>query len=621
MISKIKYFTLLVLVSFPTSCKTDQMDLPPPNIVWIVSEDNSMHYLKMFNENGISTPNIESLADEGLVYTRAFSNAPVCSVARSTLISGCFAPRLGSHYHRKIVKVPMPINLEMFPAYLRKAGYYTTNNKKEDYNFERTDHVWDESSDTASWKNRAKDQPFFHVFNSGITHEASLHFNDNIFNNKQTNTDVNTVAIQPNHPQTPLFKYTNALYKDKILEMDTKMGTIISQLKADGLYDNTFIFYYGDHGGVLPGSKGYLYETGLHVPLVVHVPKKYKHLVPNKLGSKVSAFVSFVDFGATVLNLAGVQVPEKMDGKPFLGEHVTENDLNSRDETFSYADRFDEKYDMVRALRKGKYKYIRNYEPFNYDGLMNDYRYKQLAYQEWKKLYNDGELNAIQSRFFEPKPAEMLFDVENDPYETNNLANNHELNKVLVQLRGRLNEYLINQPDLSFYPEHYLIKNAFDNPEEFGQNHKNDILKLIHIADLELSNYDDVKAEIETYLNSENTWERYWALIVCAVFGDQAQELAPKIKALAKSDVEPINKIRALEFIGLVLNENPLNEMAEILYNSDEVAECLLILNTMVLLTDNKFGYTAEYNFEQLPDQIKKNKDVENRLNYLSKKQ
>jgi hypothetical protein len=328
-----------------------------------------------------------------------------------------------------------------------------------------------------------------------------------------------------------------------------------------------------------------------------------------------------VDFGATVLNLAGVQVPEKMDGIPFLGQNITENDVNSRDETFSYADRFDEKYDMVRALRKGKYKYIRNYEPFNYDGLMNDYRYKQLAYQEWKKLYNDGELNAIQSRFFEPKPAEMLFDVENDPYETNNLANNHELNKVLVQLRGRLNEYLINQPDLSFYPEHYLIKNAFDNPEEFGQNHKSDILKLIHIADLELSNYDDVKAEIETYLNSENTWERYWALIVCVAFGDQAQELAPKIKALAKGDVEPINKIRALEFIGLVLNENPLNEMAEILYNSDEVAECLLILNTMVLLTDNKFGYTAEYNFEQLPDQIKKNKDVENRLNYLSKKQ
>lgn len=153
MTSKIKYAILLLLVILNLSCKTDQKELPPPNIVWVVSEDNSMHYLKMFDKNGVSTPNIENLADEGLIYTRAFSNATVCSAARSTIISGCYGPRLASHYHRKVKKVPMPTNLEMFPSYLRKTGYNTTNNSKEDYNFNKWDNVWDVSSKIASWKN------------------------------------------------------------------------------------------------------------------------------------------------------------------------------------------------------------------------------------------------------------------------------------------------------------------------------------------------------------------------------------------------------------------------------------------------------------------------------------
>lgn len=615
---KMKYSSILLIFLAAFSSITAQSNLPPPNIVWLVSEDNSMHYLKIFDENGVATPQIESLAEQGLIYTKAFSNAAVCSAARSTIISGCYGPRLASQYHRKIEKIPMPTNLDMFPVYLRKAGYYTTNNSKEDYNFIKSEGVWDESSKTASWRNRGENQPFFHVFNTAITHEGSLHFNKMTFENKKTKTDLNSFTLQPNHPNTTLFKYTNALYRDEMIEMDTEIGTVISQLKEDGLYDNTFIFYYGDHGGVLPGSKGYLYETGLHIPLIVHVPKNYKHLVSQKLGSKVEGFVSFVDLAPTILNLAGVEIPKKMNGKPFLGNKVNTEDVNSRDETFSYADRFDEKYDMIRAIRKGKFKYIRNYQPFNYDGLMNDYRYKQLAYQEWAKLYKEGKLNEVQSAFFKPKKTEMLFDIEKDPFETKNLAENPDYNGVLIQLRSRLNNYLITQPDLSFFPEHYLINNAFENPEKFGQDHKATILKLMQVANLGLSNYDDARLEIDKYLNSNNTWERYWALIVCSTFGEKAVEFAPRIKEMAINDKESINQVRALEFVGLVLNENPLNDIAEILYKSNSIAEALLILNTMVLLTDNNFGYNAEYNFEQLPEKIKKHKDVENRLGYLS---
>ena len=166
-------------------------------------------------------------------------------------------------------------------------------------------------------------------------------------------TDLESFTVQPNHPQTELFKYTNAVYRDSIQLVDQKIGEVIDELEKDGLLENTFIFYYGDHGGVLPGSKGYVYETGLHVPLVVYIPSKYTHLADAEIGSKNGGFVSFADFGATVLNLAGIEIPKEMDGKPFLGKNIKAEEVENRDEAYSYADRHDEKYDMVRAVRKG----------------------------------------------------------------------------------------------------------------------------------------------------------------------------------------------------------------------------------------------------------------------------
>ncbi|WP_343329123.1 sulfatase [Polaribacter staleyi] len=616
----VNYLIVSPMVILFFSCKAEVVKLPPPNIVWLVSEDNSMHYLKMFNKNGVKTPNIESLANQGLVYTHAFSNAAVCSAARSTIISGAYGPRLGAHYHRKVEKVTMPLGAKMFPAYLKEAGYYTSNNSKEDYNIIKTNDVWDDSSKKASWRNREDGQPFFHVYNSGITHEGAVHFNQKTFENKKTKTSLESFKVQPNHPNTKLFKYTNALYRDKMIKMDTRMGEVIHQLKEDGLYSSTFIFYYGDHGGVLPGSKGYLYETGLHVPMVVHVPEKYKHLVNNKLGEKVEGFVSFVDLAPTVLNLAGIEIPKEFDGKPFLGENVTAEEINKRNETFSYADRFDEKYDMVRAVRKGKYKYIRNYQPFNYDGLMNAYRYKQLAYKEWAALFKEGKLNAVQSQFFKSKKVEMLFDVEKDPFETNNLAENKDFQQVVLELRNNLNNRLLKMPDLSFYPEHFLIKNAFKNPVKFGQEHQEAISRYIKIANLSLSNFNDVKQKIEEALNSNDAWERYWAVIVCSSFGEEANEFTLKIKEIAKNDAEAINKVRALEYLGLFNKENTLGKIAQVLYKSDNVGEALLILNTMVLLTDNDFGYSENYNFQLLSKKVTNNQDVKNRIKYLANK-
>ncbi|MEO1979357.1 MAG: sulfatase-like hydrolase/transferase, partial [Fuerstiella sp.] len=247
-----------------------------PNIVWLVSEDNSVHYLKHFDPHGAPTPRIESLAAHGLTFDHAFSNAPVCSVARTTLATGCYGPRIGTQYHRKSVSVPLPDGMKMFPEYLRDAGYYTANNSKTDYNAIPGKNVWDESSRKATWRRRKDDQPFFYMQSFAVCHESSLHFSAKVMATEKTTTDPNSVFVAPYHPDTPTFRYTNARYRDRIMQMDRKIGSVVDALTTDGVLEDTFIFYFGDHGGVLPRGKGYACESGLHVPLVVRVPDKWK---------------------------------------------------------------------------------------------------------------------------------------------------------------------------------------------------------------------------------------------------------------------------------------------------------------------------------------------------------
>ncbi len=614
--SKIFITSLFIVLLFLGACDFGKNHDEHPNIVWITSEDNSKHYMELFDEHGAKTPNIERLAESGLIYTRAFSNAPVCSSARSTLISGCYGPRVASHYHRKLEKVPMPEGIEMFPAYLKAAGYYTTNNSKEDYNFFKSDSVWDDSSNKATWRNRALGQPFFHVFNIGTTHEGSLHFKEKAVKNKPTITNADSVFVQPNHPQTEVFRYTNAYYRDRIMKMDRQVGEVVAELEKDSLLENTFIFYFGDHGGVLPGSKGYLAETGLHVPLVVHVPEKYKHLVNAERGTKVDNFVSFVDFGATVLSLAGVELPEGIDGKPFLGKQANAEEVAASDETYSYAERFDEKYEMVRAIRKGNLKYVRNYQPFYMDGLMNNYRYKQYAYRQWADAHKKGELNDEQAYFYKAKPAEQLFDVEADPFELNNLASDPAYSEKLSKLRVKLTNWVKSMPDLAFYPEHYLMDNAFDNPIKFGQEHKANIESYLAIADLELEDFESVRGAIRGTLKSEDPWTRYWGLIVCSSFGEAAKEFVPVIKEISQADAELINKVRAAEYLGIIGVEDPAKVMTNALYESTHKGEALLIFNCIVLMQDGH-NYTFKIEADKINAEVKKDKEINQRMKYF----
>lgn len=578
-----------------------------PNFMWLVSEDNSKHFMKLFDENGVEAPNIERLARDGAVFTRAFSNCPVCSAARSTLATCCYGARIGTQYHRKYQPVPLCDGLKPFHAYLHDAGYYTSNKKKTDYNF-TAEKAWDSSGD---WRGRKAGQPFFHFQSFGTTHESSLHGKMP----EELTSEGAEARIPPIHPDTVLFRNTYAHYYGRIRAVDEQIGAVVKELEKDGLLEDTFIFYFGDNGGVLPGSKGYIYETGLHMPLVVRIPEKWKDLVEVERGSSVSGFVSFIDFGPTLLRLAGLKVPKAMDGRAFMGPGVTLSELNSRDETFGTADRFDEKYDLVRTLRKGKYKYMRSYQPFNFDGLQNNYRYRMAAYAEWREMYHAGKLNAAQRLFFEPRAAEALYDVEADPYETKNLAGDPACGKKLAEMRGRLRKMVKGLPDLSMYPESYLVKEAFDDPVAFGRKHKKEISRLVDVADLSLAPFAKAQRGIKSALESKNCWERYWGLIVCSCFGDAAKGFVGKAKEMAEGDSELLVRVRAAEFLGLIGAADPRPVIMEVLATAEHPVDALLTLNTVVLLRDGKPGYEFEVTQK---DVRAKEALVSRRLEYLA---
>ena len=584
-----------------------------PNFVWIISEDNSIHYLDHFFPGGADTPNIKKMAKHGITYVNAFSNAPVCSVARTTLISGCYAPRIGTQYHRKTSMAPMPDGVRMFPSYLRDKGYYTTNRSKTDYNAVPGKEVWHESSGKAHWRKRNEGQPFFHKASYASSHESSLHFTARSMQSQLTKHDPDSVRLAPYHPDTPTFRYTHARYLDNLVKIDEIVGKVINELEEDNLLEDTFVFYFGDHGGVLPRSKGYAYESGLHVPLVVRVPKIFKHLVKSDPGHREKGFVEFVDFGPTILNLTGAVIPDNVDGRPFLGKGAS-----TRSYTFNYADRFDEKYDFVRWIRKGKYSYQRNFQPFNFDALQNDYRYKQLAFEEWRQLYQKGKLNAIQRQFFETRPAEALYNVEADPHETHNLASDPSFAKVLDEMRNLMSSELRRINDLSFFPEPIMLKEAMKSPVNYGKDKADHIKKLIAIADLQLRPYKKVESQIKEALLSDDPWSRYWGCIVASSHRKITSEQIGLIINIADNDIEPLVRCRAAEFLGLTGEKDPRPAIKQSLKMSATAVETNLILNTAVLLHDGPSGY--KFNELSMEDVNHDGRYVVARVAYLSNK-
>ena len=447
-------------------CTPVEKKTAPPNILWLVAEDQSPDFFPMYGDTTVSLPNLSALASDGVVFSNAYAAVPVCAPSRSALITGMYPSSLGTHNMRTYnayradnqpqIGIPsyspiVPEGVRMFTEHLRAVGYYCTNNAKEDYNFKAPVSAWDESSSKAHWKNRPDGAPFFAVFNFGITHESQIW--------KQAENPLlvapEDVPVPPIFPDNEVIRNDLAINYSNIKRLDAQIGTIVQQLKAEGLYENTIIFFYADHGGPFPRHKRALYETGIKVPLMV----KFKG--NNNAGTRNSDLISFIDYAPSVLSLAGIKPPKVMQGKAAFGPY---KNPEKRNVIFTTSDRYDEVTDRLRAVRYSKFKYIRNFNPEISNALPVKYREQMAMMQNLNALWNAGKLEPNVAQWFKtPKPTEELYDIEKDPYELNNLADDLTLKDTLVFLRNKLNQWIKETNDLGEIPEKELLKKMFPN--------------------------------------------------------------------------------------------------------------------------------------------------------------
>ncbi|MCU0979804.1 MAG: sulfatase, partial [Pirellulaceae bacterium] len=430
-----------------------------PNVLWITAEDISPD-LGCYGDAYAVTPHLDRLAREGVRYTHAFATAPVCSPARSCLISGLYATSLGTQHLRSLF--PIPDQFPGYPAYLRKAGSYCTNNEKTDYNTANERALiaasWDECSGRAHWRKRPAGQPFFSVFNLMVSHQSRA----SVWSWEQFETAISQILapaerhdpdrapVPPYYPDTPTVRRTLARYYDCVTAMDKEVGRILDELAADGLAEDTIVFFYGDNGRGLPRGKRTLYDTGLREPLIIRFPQKYQHLAPAAPGQTVDRLVSFVDFAPTVLSLTGLPPPPHMQGVAFLGPHAGP----PRDAVYGARDRVDEAYDLARSVRDRRYLYIRNYAPHLSWNQPEGFSDNAPMRQEITRLAAGGKLNTAQLAYAGPcKPLEELYDTAADPHQVHNLAASPEHREVLERMRQLHRQGVLETRDLGFLPE------------------------------------------------------------------------------------------------------------------------------------------------------------------------
>ncbi len=430
-----------------------------PNILWVSCEDISPD-LGCYGDSYAVSPNIDKLAAQGVRYTNVFAHAGVCAPARSGIITGMYPTTIGTH-HMRCKGVP-PAYVKCFSEYLRAAGYYCTNNVKTDYQFDPPPSAWDESSRKAHWRGRAEGQPFFAVFNFTTSHESQIrNRSDNMLKRladlkPDEKHDPAKAVLPPYYPDTPAVRRDWAQYYDVITLMDKQVGDVLKQLEDEGLADNTIVWFWGDHGRGLPRGKRWIYDSGIRIPLVIRVPKKLRKLAmpgnPDALapGTVNDDLVAFIDFAPTMLSLAGVKIPEHIQGRAFLGSQKAE----PREYIFAARDRMDEAYDLIRAVRDKRYKYIRNYMWHLTRGQDIEYMNQMPTMQEMRRLNAEGKLKGPQKQYFEEtKPVEELYDTLNDPHEVNNLANNPEYKSVLERMRKAHKEWMKESGDVGLIPE------------------------------------------------------------------------------------------------------------------------------------------------------------------------
>lgn len=454
----------IILISCKDNTKNGKKEIETlPNIIWLVAEDQSPDWFPMYGDSIQSLPYLESLTNDGVLFTNAVAPVPVCAPARSAIITGMYPTTLGTHNMRTYnayakgenqpsIGVPsyspvVPKGVKIFTEYLRKIGYYTSNGPKEDYNFEKTDGAWDDSSKEHHWRNRTPGQPFFSVFNFSVCHESQVwaRTNDSLFVNPAD------VEVPLYFPDNTVVRHDLAVNYSNLKRLDDQVGQILEQLKSDGLYENSYIFFYGDHGGPFPRYKRALYDTGLKVPMIIKFPNN------NLAGTIDERMFSFIDLAPTVLSVAGIEPPNSMQGVAQFGTFEVEQKPNI---TFHSADRFDAIYDRLRAVRSRQFKYIRNFDTEKSRALPVAYREQMRTMQSLRKLDSVKMLNETQSIWMLPnKPNEEFYDLKKDPKELYNLAMNPAFKDSIIEYRKLLDQWIKETKDLGEIEEQVLLQN------------------------------------------------------------------------------------------------------------------------------------------------------------------
>ncbi|MDR6685349.1 putative sulfatase [Arthrobacter sp. 1088] len=443
-----------------------------PNIVWISTHDinpdlGSYRGIWPGAEYAL-TPNLDRLAAEGARFDRAFASAPVCSPARSAIMTGCFPNAIGT-MHMRTKAVP-PAEVRLLPQYFREAGYYCTNNYFTDFQVDVPPVVFDDCSPTAHWRNRPdKDAPFFAAFHGMTTHESQIYLDEESFQRATTHVapqdrhDMAAAPLPPYYPDTEIFRKAWARYADLITEMDHWVGDILNQLEEDGLADNTIVVFWSDHGRGMPRAKRWATEAGLRVPLLLRWPGVIDP------GTVRTDLVHTMDLAPTMLAVSGLGIPAHMHGKPLMERDGT---FISRPNAYIYGgrDRMDESEDTTRTVRDERYRYVRNFHPDRSPMPHIDYPDHTATWAELRRLRGEearqlacGELPSLLSELQRrlvaaSKPEEELYDLEQDPHETCNLVQDPESAEALATLRRVLQTWQDRIQDMGMLPERQLME-------------------------------------------------------------------------------------------------------------------------------------------------------------------
>jgi arylsulfatase A-like enzyme len=591
-------------ISLADTRPTSAADLP--NILWLTSEDHGPE-MGCYGDALARTPNIDALARQGMIFNRAWSCAPVCAPARTTIISGMYPSSTGGIHMRSMV--PMPQDAKMYPEYLRQAGYYCTNCSKEDYNLIKPANLWDDTSSRAHWKNRKPGQPFFAIFNSTKSHESQIRTRPH----KQI-TDPSRVRLPHYHPDTPEVRQDWGQYYDKVSEADADAGERIRELTAAGLFEETIIFYYGDHGSGMPRSKRWPCNSGLHVPMVVYFPKKWQHLAPAEYqaGTRSDRLVNFVDLAPTLLSIVGVEPPKNMQGYPFAGSFQKE----PQKYMFGMRGRMDERQDFVRSVTDGRYVYLRNFHPHVSQAQHVDYQFQTPTTRVWKELYDRKVTNAEQSVFWSvPKAVEELYDLQFDPFEVKNLAAVSDHQERLREFRRICFDQMAKVRDIAFLPEGEMhLRAQGRSPYDLARDEKAyDYAKIAKAAELasDYSYTDD--ALLLKNLSDSDSAVRYWGAMGFLIRGGNAIFAGKSALRMSLQDPSPFVRIVAAETLATYGTEEDIKSSLDILADLAPTSKSGVLVSMAALSAIEAVGKKAEPAYDKIHDMQTKGESPDDR--------